>query len=444
VELSLAPGYVDIGAYEFQGSSNDITPPGITGITPAGVGMSGFVAPLDRIVLRFSEKIDGINAIAAANYQLVSPGPDNLYDTADDVAHVLAPSYNGLLDVTLTVADGLLPAGPYRLTVYGAPGRSIRDVSGLRLDGDDNGTEGGNYVSCFAVTWQGDANCDGVVDAADYITVKRNFGSAGGSTWEKGDFTGDGKTNYADLLLLMANMGKSVSVVEAAPVGGDSAAAGQGAETGQVVDINAAADATDAAQPEAADSDAKQAAVVEPPALLQQTARPASEISAMTGGESEIVTVPTVAVAEPEPSASPVDGTAAANVTMAELSVDLPAASSTLQATAGILDALAHSKLPRLSTTPSIARPSYAERPTRFASRVGPLSISTSALLRADNAGLLFADVLQLAVPWWSGDSARHELPDEPLMTTLSIDITGKPRKGRLDPIGLDVLAART
>ena len=54
----------------------------------------------------------------------------------------------------------------------------------------------------------------------------------------------------------------------------------------------------------------------------------------------------------------------------------------------------------------------------------------------------MVADVLQLAAPWWPGDSANREAPDEPWMTSLATDILGKPRKGRLDPIGLDVLAA--
>jgi len=48
-----------------------------------------------------------------------------------------------------------------------------------------------------------------------------------------------------------------------------------------------------------------------------------------------------------------------------------------------------------------------------------------------------------LAAPWWSGNSARHEALDEPWMTRLATDIAGKPRKGRLGPIGLDVLAVR-
>jgi hypothetical protein len=253
------------------------TPPAITEVLPAGVGTNGILPPFDQIVLRFSHGVYSGDAVSPANYQLVAPGPDNVYDTPDDIAHVLAPAYNGLLDVTLTVADGVLPAGSYRLTVYGAVGRSIRDLSGLRLDGDGNGIEGGNHVSCFAVTWQGDANRDGVVDAADYITLNRNFGSAGGATWERGDFTGDGKTDYADLLWLMTNFGSSVSVVEAPPASGNIVPAGQGAETSEVVDIPPAADATyavqpETAQPETAASNARQAAAVEPQVLAEQAA----------------------------------------------------------------------------------------------------------------------------------------------------------------------------
>ena len=130
-------------------------------------------------------------------------------------------------------------------------------------------------------------------------------------------------------------------------------------------------------------------------------------------------------------------------VAIADLPVGLPAASFTLQATAGILDALAHSGPRRLSATPSIAQPSSTKLPTLLAVHVGPLPTFPSPLLSPGRAGPVVADVLQLAAPWWSGNSARREAPDEPWMTRLAVDIAGKPRKGRLNPIGLDLLAAR-
>jgi len=74
---------------------------------------------------------------------------------------------------------------------------------------------------------------------------------------------------------------------------------------------------------------------------------------------------------------------------------------------------------------------------------MGLLSTCQLPLLPIVLAAQAVPDALPLAGPWWPGDSARHELPDEPWMTRLTVDIIGKPRKGRLDPIGLDVLAMR-
>ena len=51
----------------------------------------------------------------------------------------------------------------------------------------------------------GDANLDGVVDAADYIALKKNFGKASGATYGDGDFDGDRGVDRADLLILMGS-----------------------------------------------------------------------------------------------------------------------------------------------------------------------------------------------------------------------------------------------
>ena len=54
----------------------------------------------------------------------------------------------------------------------------------------------------------GDADLDGIVDAADYMAVKGNLGtSAGVDWWESGDFDGDGAVGTADLDTLVANIG---------------------------------------------------------------------------------------------------------------------------------------------------------------------------------------------------------------------------------------------
>ncbi len=124
-----------------------------------------------------------------------------------------------------------------------------------------------------------------------------------------------------------------------------------------------------------------------------------------------------MAAAVPEPGESLAAQAAAADE--AVLLVGLPAASFTRQGDVEVLDVLAHSGPPRLVMAPS-----------------------TSPLLRTDRAGPVVADVLTLARPCWSDGSAGDELADEPLMSRLDRGIAGKPLKGRLDPMGMDVLAA--
>ena len=277
-----------------------------------------------------------------------------------------------------------LPIGRYTAILSG---EGITTKRGSHLDGDGDGIGGDDYEFPFVVTIRGDADCDGYIGAADYIAVKHNFGMTTGAKWEQGDFNADGKTDYADLLLLMANIGKSISAVEA-PVA-----------SGSIVPV------------------------------------------AMTEGVPEVVVVPMVAAAEPEPLSPPVNEPAAAAITLAELSPDLTAAPSSVQAATGVLDALTHSKRLPLSSTPSSTQPSCAESSARFASHPVPSFTSTSPLLRPGRTGEASADVLSLAAPWWYDASAKYESPDEPWMTSLAVDIAGKPRKGRLDSIGLDVLA---
>ena len=54
----------------------------------------------------------------------------------------------------------------------------------------------------------GDANLDGVVDAADYIALKQSFGMAAGARFQNGDFDLDGDVDGDDLAILQANLGQ--------------------------------------------------------------------------------------------------------------------------------------------------------------------------------------------------------------------------------------------
>ena len=64
-----------------------------------------------------------------------------------------------------------------------------------------------DLATIYSAVLLADANGDGVVDAADYMTVKQNFGMTSGAQWSDGDFNGDHQVNWADLQILMASFG---------------------------------------------------------------------------------------------------------------------------------------------------------------------------------------------------------------------------------------------
>ena len=73
-----------------------------------------------------------------------------MFGDPDDLVFSLAPDHTvGSSTVTIHIGAGDLPSGLYRLTVSG--NTSIHDLSGLRLDGDEDGTEGGDYIRTFTV-----------------------------------------------------------------------------------------------------------------------------------------------------------------------------------------------------------------------------------------------------------------------------------------------------
>jgi hypothetical protein len=155
VLFTLKPGIVDIGAYEFRGSSLDTTPPTIAGTTPTIIQSSGATgAALTQLQVTFSERVNPIDAGAPAIYELRKAG-SNGFGSPDDVVYTLTPSYdpNGTV-ATLAISGftgGALPGGLYRLTIFSNNTASIHDLAGLLLDGDSNGTAGGNYVRVFTI-----------------------------------------------------------------------------------------------------------------------------------------------------------------------------------------------------------------------------------------------------------------------------------------------------
>ena len=112
-------------------------------------------------------------------------------------------------------------------------------VSGLPLDGDDNGTTDRDYEEDVYVAIPGDANLDGVVEVNDInifsgtntgdgATVLSNLDRPGTFVWSQGDFNGDGDVDATqlniftgqqngDYAIFLANLGRDVRPVRFRP-----------------------------------------------------------------------------------------------------------------------------------------------------------------------------------------------------------------------------------
>jgi hypothetical protein len=73
----------------------------------------------------------------------------------------------------------------------------------------DSGKVIEGHVEYVTSALPGDANLDGVVDAADFIALKKSFGTAFGAKYGEGDFDLDRDVDRADLAILMGSFGQA-------------------------------------------------------------------------------------------------------------------------------------------------------------------------------------------------------------------------------------------
>lgn len=134
------------------------------------------------------------------------------YDFAKGMVTVLAFTDVTLkkgTNYTLDYAFENLP-GRTVFSVYGFPaGDTGYEVIYHTNRGlDDISAPLGSIVSTFeTAALPGDANGDGVVDAADYVIVKRHFGDGTAAGVPKGDFDNDGDVALDDLRILAGGFG---------------------------------------------------------------------------------------------------------------------------------------------------------------------------------------------------------------------------------------------
>ena len=87
--------------------------------------------------------------------------------------------------------------------------------SDLNKDGLFDSEDVRVWVEDVKQTFFGDADLDGEVSFADFLTLSGNFDESGG--WGDGDFDGDGKVAFADFLMLSQNFGNKPSAISATP-----------------------------------------------------------------------------------------------------------------------------------------------------------------------------------------------------------------------------------
>ncbi len=104
---------------------------------------------LGTFSVEFSEALGAASVNAAGALVLTGAGSDGLFGSGDDVVYGLSvsPVYSTGTVVSVVLTDGPMGAGKYRLVVK----ESVVDVVGNKLDGDGNGSAGGNYAGEFEV-----------------------------------------------------------------------------------------------------------------------------------------------------------------------------------------------------------------------------------------------------------------------------------------------------
>ncbi|MCX5671235.1 MAG: FG-GAP-like repeat-containing protein, partial [Planctomycetota bacterium] len=153
-----------------------------------------------RIAAAVTLKNLGLNADRDPDAACVLSAGQFAYDAA---ANALAWSLDGFAGTPASLEDGY-----YEWRILAA---RASDLAGLALDGDADGTPGGDFVYHFGVC-RGDVTGDGAVGADDLERVTRLLGwSAGEPQWDpEADLNHDGRISTRDRLVCYQAMGRAV------------------------------------------------------------------------------------------------------------------------------------------------------------------------------------------------------------------------------------------
>lgn len=130
----------------------------LTVISPPLVTMTSVVDKTNKkhqvteIVVTFSGAVNAAEADSINTYRLATPGKKGSY-TAKNAGIIKLKSavYNGSSDlVALTPKKPFALTKPVQLLVYGSGASGLQDAEGRLIDGDHNGTAGGNAIAILS------------------------------------------------------------------------------------------------------------------------------------------------------------------------------------------------------------------------------------------------------------------------------------------------------
>ena len=175
-------------------------PPMVTGmVVNDGSAQRSMVT---RLTLNFSAPV----TIAPNAFELRrrDGAPVGLVATPAADGRSVVLTFTGSDVIGSSLADGL-----YTLTVHGD---KIHDRLGQALDGDANGTAGGDYVDAAISRLFGDADGDGDVDNSDAFLFKTAYSKSSGQEGYQPffDFNGDGTINTIDFAEMKQRYGNRI------------------------------------------------------------------------------------------------------------------------------------------------------------------------------------------------------------------------------------------
>ncbi len=177
---------------------------------------TGRMDALDELAVRFSEDVSA--SLAAEDLVLRDADTGLTVEAAGATVAWDPVTKSAVWDL----ADAGAAMGRYTVELGGD---AIADAAGNLLDGNNDGTGGDGWAWDFALVPAGDANIDGVVDAADLAVLRAHLGTAAGAGWLDGDLTGDGAVTARDYIAWKRHCGETMPPPPAPPSAATAGAA---------------------------------------------------------------------------------------------------------------------------------------------------------------------------------------------------------------------------